>query len=136
MSIAPALQLPDPPDLLRRFVPTPHEGCIRRDGMHIHLRTNESRLVETFGRMESCSVDDVNWTMVCDPELPSRLSEPVTIESESVLFLGFGRACFMAIDRVQKEITGFMSARLSDEEWSAVIFPAVLRVMSNDGGSI
>ena len=136
MSITPALQLPDPPDLLRRFVPTPHEGCIRRDGMHVHVQTNECRLVEKFGRTESCSGGGVKWTMVCDPELPTGLSEPLEIESEAVFFVSFGRACFVAIDREQGEITGFMSAGISDEEWSRVIFPAVLRVMSSDGESI
>ena len=136
MSITPALQLPDPPDLLRRFVPTPHEGCIRRDGIHIHLRTNECRLVEKFERMKSCSGGDVMWTMVCDQELPAQLGEPLAIESESVLLLSFGQACFVAIDRGQREITGFMSTGIPDVEWSEVIFPAVLKVMANDGGSI
>lgn len=136
MSIAPALQLPDPPDLLRRFVPTPHEACIRCDGLHVHLRTNESRLVEKFGRMGSCNGGDVKWTMVCDPELPSPLSDPLAIESAAVLFLSFGRACFMAIDRANQEITGFMSAAISDKEWLKVILPAVLKAMSNDGESI
>ncbi len=122
--------LSDTPDLLRRFVPTLHEGWIESGDFRIHLKTNEKRLLRFGGWIEEsrCEVGGANWGMVCDAEMSPELGDPLVLDGQATSFLSFGRACYVAMDHEKKEITGFLSAGISDEGWAGVVLPAVMKV--------
>jgi hypothetical protein len=68
---------------------------------------------------------DLIWTMVCDPDLPAELGEASLMESAPVALLSFGRSCFMALHRNQKELTGFISSGVSEQNVLEIILPRV-----------
>ena len=51
MSIAGALRLPEPPDLLRRFVPTPFMVRGQMDGISFCIWTNDARYLRLRGKV-------------------------------------------------------------------------------------
>lgn len=127
MSIAPALQLPEPPDLMRRFVATPFEACMEIGGMRVLVQTNDSSLLEELGSTRGPCLDaDWTWTVVGDAELPAQLGEATIIENGAMVFFGFGRACQVVLDREKRELTGFVSNGVLNDEWVKVIGPMVL----------
>lgn len=127
----PMLPLTEPPDLLRRFVPTAHEACIRTGDLRIRMRTNDARLLRLAdGADHKCGVSEVEWTMVCDPEMSPELGDPVVLNGQTMSVLSFGRACYVAMDHEKKEITGFVSAGISDDDWTGVLLPALSEMVA------
>lgn len=129
----PMLPLSEVPDLLRRFAPTAHEGCIRSGDLHIRLRTNDVRLLHARPGVDvdRREVDGPEWTMVCDAEMAPEFGEPLVIDVGTASFVSFGRACYVAIDRTKNEITGFISAGISDEDWGSMVLPKVLELFAD-----
>jgi hypothetical protein len=74
-------------------------------------------------------VSEVEWTMVCDPEMSPQLGDPVVLDGETTSFLSFGRACYVAMDYERNELTGFVSAGISDDDWTGMILPAVSKMI-------
>lgn len=128
----PMLQLTEPPDLLRRFVPTPHEACVQSGDLRVRMRTNEARLLRLAGGLEDCDchAHRADCTILCDAEMPAVLGSPLVLEVGTTSFLGFGRACYVGVDHERDEVTGFVSAGISDDEWVGVILPAVLEMIA------
>jgi len=133
MSNRPMLPPTEIPDLLRRFVPTSHEACIRSENLHVTLRTNDVRLLHTTPGVDidGREVDGPEWTMVCDAEMVPEFREPLVIDVGTTSFVSFGRACYVAIDRTKNEIAGFISAGISDEDWGSMVLPKVLELFSD-----
>lgn len=128
MSNAPVLQLSEPPDLLRRFVSLSYELCVRIQGLHLHLATNEPRLAAALGSIAGdCRSDSIKMqcTIFCDPDLSPDLGEKIEIDAGDSIFLSFGRACVIAIDREKRQITGFVAAGALEGAWPAIVVPAL-----------
>lgn len=133
MSIDSVLRLPDPPDLLRRFVDTPLQTVAQFGGRRVLLRTNHRSCLEMLSKYFAADADgecDLRWTMVCDPDLPADLGEASLVESAPVALLSFGRACFMALHRNQKELTGFISSGVSERSFLEVVLPRVKELVA------
>ena len=130
MSDLAMLPLTEPPDLLRRFAPTPHEACIQSGDLCVRMRTNEARLLRLAGGFEQnrCEFGQAAWTMICDPEMPAESGNPLVLDDGTTSFLSFGRSCYVVVDHQRNEVIGFVSAGISDEEWVGVVLPAVLVV--------
>jgi hypothetical protein len=133
MSIDSVLRLPDPPDLLRRFVDTPLQKVVSLDGKRILVQSNHQGCLDMLSNVGAAEADgncELKWTMVCDPNLPSELGEACLVESAPVALLSFGRACFMALHRNQSELTGFVSSGVDEESFREVILPRVRELLS------
>jgi hypothetical protein len=131
MSIAGALRLPEPPDLLRRFVPTPFMVRGQMDGISFCIWTNDARYLRLRGKVVGKVVStkpELYWTLVCDPDLPSGLEEPLVLEVENAKLLGFGRACFVAAHPKSKALSGFIAAGISPEEFAETVLPVALKL--------
>ena len=137
MSIAGALRLPEPPDLLRRFVPTPFMVRGRMDGIRFCIWTNDARYLRLRKQVVEKEVSpelELNWTLVCDPELPSSLEEPLILEVGNAKLLGFGRACFVAAHPGSKSLSGFIAAGISPEEFEQTVLPVALKLCVEKSG--
>ncbi len=133
MSNVPALQLSDPPDLLRRFVSSPNEFCIRSAGLHLRFRTNEPQLATTLGEtVLECEGEgaSINGTILFDSDLSVELSEAILLVTSDAVFLSFGRACLIAIARENREVSGFVAAELPNGAWSDLIVPALVAAIA------
>ena len=133
MSTNSVLQLPDPPDLLRRFVETPLERFVILEGKRVLLRTNHQGCYELLSRHAGgCEGDesDLTWTIVCDPDMPPDLGEATVMESGSVAVLYFGRGCFMALQRDQMELMGFISNSVDEHKLEEIILPRVRELIA------
>jgi hypothetical protein len=133
MSIDSVLRLPEPPDLLRRFVKTPLEQVLVIAGVRVLVRTNHQGCYDTLTRHGAGSADgvwDLTWTMVCDPGLPPKLGEVTLMESGSVAVLSFGRGCFMALQRDRMELKGFISSGLDEQTVEELILPSVRELIA------
>jgi hypothetical protein len=74
---------------------------------------------------------DAEWTIVSDAEMAAEFGEPLVINFGTTSFVSFGRACYVAIDRRKNEITGFISAGVSDEDWGTMVLPKVLELLAD-----
>jgi hypothetical protein len=100
-------------------------------GLRLRIRSNDSLLLRTlvdFGESPPSEVCDLTWIIICDPELPSLLADPLVFESGPVVFLSFGRACFLAFHSDRKEIVGFIASGISEKDLAESILPTVLEV--------
>ncbi len=98
----------------------------------MRIKTNEERLLALTGTVDAEHVDlaRMTWTIIADAEMSPELGDPLVLDGGPVSFLSFGQRCRIAVDHEQKEITGFVSARISDAEWSGVIVATVLAVIA------
>ncbi len=127
MSNAPVLPLSEPPDLLRRFVPLPHDLCVRNEDLHLHLTTNEPRLAAALGSIAECGNDNnMKCTISCDPDVSASFGDEIGIDTGDSTFLSFGRACVIAINREKREITGFVAAGILEGAWPVIVVPALM----------
>jgi hypothetical protein len=136
MSIDSVLRLPDPPDLLRRFVDTRLQKVVTIDGKRVLVQSNHQGCLEMLSIVGPSDADgncELKWTMVCDPELPAELGEASLVESAPVVLLSFGRACFMALHRNQLELTGFVSSGVDEASFREVILPRVRELIRGIG---
>jgi hypothetical protein len=133
MPIDSVLRLPEPPDLLRRFIETPLEQVLVIAGMRILVRTNHQGCYDSLTRHGVGSGDgvhDLTWTLVCDPDLPPKLGEVTLMESGRVAVLSFGRGCFMALQRDRMELKGFISSGVDEQTVEELIFPSVRELIA------
>jgi hypothetical protein len=133
MSTDSVLCVPDPPDLLRRFIETPLQKKILFEGKRVLIRTNHPGCFDILSR-HSVEISDgeceLVWTLVCDGDLPVELGEPTVMESGPVAVLSFGRGCFMALQRERMELMGFISAAVEERSLEELILPRVKELIA------
>ncbi len=132
MSIQAALSVTDPPDLLRRFVPTPYCESVSIRGLSVRVVTSDERLLPAFKRLHDgtpCTGEVLGLTIVSDPELPPMLGEPLIVRNGTTIYAVFGQACFTALEQNQKTIAGFVSAEISEHDWAEGIVPVLLSII-------
>ncbi len=133
MSIQTALSIIAPPDLLRRFVPTPYCESLSICGLSLLVITNDERLLRPLRALhkESFRIGEaLELTIVSDAELMPSLGEPIIVCNEKTILASFGRACFTVIEPQKKTITGFISAEIGERDWAERLLPALLSTFS------
>jgi hypothetical protein len=132
MSIESVPRLPDPPDLLRRFVGTPLELTVTLSGKTVRVQTNHPAFLAVLAKFAVAAPTrgcDLLWTMVSDPELPTIFGEPTLMESWPVVLLSFGRACFIAFHRDPMELMGFISSGIEERIIEETIIPKIEKLL-------
>lgn len=125
-----------PPDLLRRFTPTPFKATFALDGVNVIVSTNVQflvdRLQDAWGSAASgrlgCSVFD--WKVVVEA---NNYSEPEPASShhlnhDGLALVAFGQNCFLACDLRTREGIGFIPQCLVDkgDVFQRDLLPALL----------
>ncbi len=132
MAMLAALRLPDPPDLLRRFAPAPYQAFVSFEGHPCRIRTNDACILQALiqcSQPHESDACELEWTLISDPAMPKLLENPIVMEGQPVLYLRFGRACFVAIDRQRKEIASFISAGVAMEAITDLVVPTILNLL-------
>lgn len=102
--------IPPPPDLLRRFVATPHTAAWQIDGTLALVQTNDETVLKAFPSegLEGCDgMPRLRLKVIVDPELQiSPQAAPVRIETPEML-LGRSERFFFSFDRKSRELDIF-----------------------------
>jgi len=107
--------VPAPPDLLKRFVPTPLCTRLRFGNTEILAQTHDSSILGVLHEYEghlSGSHQRFVWTLVRD-NVEAPLLQPTIIHHGHVTFVDMGPACLAAIDHETRELFAFLGANIS-----------------------
>jgi hypothetical protein len=99
------------PDLLRRFVATPHHARIRAHSLHVDVMSNDSLLVECL-RMElaSESQTEAEWTckILRDTEKPIESPRDISFGHPGLDVKCYSSGTQFVVDRDSREVFGFI----------------------------
>jgi hypothetical protein len=121
------------PDLLRRFVSTPHASRHQVHDTCVYLETNDVELAMTMranfnSSAEHDSFPSILWKLIRDDEAPCGGREVTILSSGPMSTLLIGPGTVICIDRQQHEVLGFLSANISASEFVNVVMPTILRL--------
>lgn len=104
-------QVQPAPDLLRRFVSTPHRATWEFGAVYASVITNAEEVLQCFPQSPPEPNEDrpkVQMKVVVDPEIQSSsVPAPLTVDAETVLW-GWSHDMFFAVDRELQEILIFV----------------------------
>ena len=125
---------PSVPDLLRRFVPTPHISSFCIGGTRVRLKTNDLILATTIrGMTTGCESENKgevsHWKLIRDEQAPRGGREVTVLSSEPTGTLLLGLGTVIAVDRERREVMGFIAPDISGEELVAIVLPILLKLL-------
>lgn len=122
------------PDLLRRFVATPHSFrfCIGRTCAK--LETNDLALASTIQGATVCREDsraqgDSDWKLIRDEQAPCGGREVSVLSAGPIGTLLVGAGTVIAVDRERREVLGFIAPDISGEEFIDLVLPLILKLL-------
>ena len=122
------------PDLLRRFVETPHasEFCI--GSSRARLETNDPILAKAVQKaLAACEVEpigsDSNWKLIRDEQAPCGGLNVTVLSAGPIGTLLLGRGTVIAVDRERREILGFVAPDVSDKDFVTIVLPLVFKFL-------
>lgn len=116
---------PEPPDLLKRFVPTPLRANLRFGDVEVLAQTNDSSILNVLRQYEdhrSAPHQPFVWTLVRD-SVEALLLQPTLIHRGQVTFVNMGRACVIAIDHDTRELFGFLGTAVDEAAFAIDVLP-------------
>jgi hypothetical protein len=95
-----------PPDLLRRFVPTPYFSIIETSRGPVGIRSNDGAF--SYHRKPDAASDaaTINCVLIRDDSVPTR-SQTLMLEQGEILTLLIAEGAHLHLDGPKKEILGF-----------------------------
>lgn len=122
------------PDLLRRFVATPHVSMFRIGDTSVSLETNDAVLAGAIQNVSApCEAENgdgtSHWKLIRDEQAPCGGSEVTVLSAGPIGILLFGFGTVIAADQERREILGFVAADLSAEKFVTKILPLVLELL-------
>jgi len=100
----------EPPDLLKRFVPTPLCASLQFENALVHVQTNDLSILNVLREYETRSASrhpQFVWKLVRDDvQLP--LKPATIIHHDPVTFASMGPACLVAVDHEKRELFAFL----------------------------
>jgi hypothetical protein len=122
------------PDLLRRFVATPHSSVFRVGSTNVRLETNDPTLANTIQKATVCRVksvaqEDSDWKLIRDKQAPCGGREISVLSTGPIGTVLLGRGTFIAVDRERREVLGFIAPDISGEEFAAIALPLILNLL-------
>ena len=107
--------LPPPPDLMRRFVVTPHHATCLYRGRMISIVSNDSEVIRCFAdgpqNVNGASEPGWNCKIIRDTETPIASQEYETFGYNGLEVRSFASGSQFVIDRDAREILAFASPR-------------------------
>ena len=122
------------PDLLRRFVPSPHVCNLLAGDTCVRLETNDPSIVAAMSNIASPSLEENRevscfWKLIRDEEAPSGGREITILSSGPLSTLRLGMGTVIAIDRERREVLGFIAPDVSAEEFVTSWLPLITQLL-------
>ena len=116
-----------PPDLLKRFVPTPFRAELQIGRTRVVVKTNDPGiplLLRDFKtRSHICPVRQFRWKLVRDDNVRAPASQAVLLRNGPLAVLSMGPACLIGVDYENNELFAFLGAFASGDVFSTSILP-------------
>lgn len=115
-----------PPDLLKRFMPTPFRGTLHLGGAEVSVQSNDSTIVDHFvSSRRSFSVTSCSflWKLVYDYNAPSELLPGTIITCGPTVFATLGPACLVGFDHDRSELVAFLGIHGNDPSFHEAVLP-------------
>ena len=124
----------DPPDLLRRFTPTPLKAVYRIGEIRLIVETNDFALLPTL-RLEA-EFDEpqrvsMHWKLVRDAEVHAPLKTPVFLNTDALTVLTMGSACLLGLDHERNDLVGFIGAAVDGRTFQEFLVPQLIWMTNN-----
>jgi len=120
-----------PPDLLRRFVPTPFRAIYRIGEVPVLVQTNDIALLPAFpleGNFVAPGEDLFEWKLVRDADVREPLEAPVALNCRELQVVQMGPACLLALDEGERELLGFIGAGIDGNTYQEFLIPLMHRM--------
>ena len=119
------------PDLLRRFVATPHKLSFALGPAFLTLETNDSSLIadmqrECIANVNVASEQSLRIKVIRDDEAPSDNSDVLLLRSLKVNTLLVGTGTILAFDTERHEIVGFLDPFITAGRLLRELLPMLL----------
>jgi hypothetical protein len=115
-----------PPDLLRRFVPTPFRAIYRIGDVPVLVQTNDIALLPVFpleGNFVAPDEKLFEWKLVRDADVREPLEAPVALNCRQLEVVQMGPGCLLALDEEQRELLGFIGAGIDGNTYQEFLIP-------------
>jgi hypothetical protein len=124
------------PDLLRRFVATPHSSvfCIGND--HVRLETNDLSLADTIRNANVCreksnAQEHSEWKLIRDNQAPCDGKDITIFSAGSIGTILLGTGTIIVVDRERREVFGFITPDISRDEMASTVLPLILDLLDS-----
>lgn len=120
-----------PPDLLRRFVPTPLRTRFRLGESTVVVETNDFSLLPTLpleSGTDELFPSNLEWKLIRDPEAHGLLQEPLLLTSRQIAFVTMGAACVLGVDHERHELFCFIGAEVDARTFQEFLVPFLCRL--------
>jgi hypothetical protein len=120
------------PDLLQRFVPTPHTAVVALSGAKIVIQSNDKELIASLEGAgtppENLNTSSLNARVVRDHAAPTGGSDITVISNWPLATIIFGAGTVLAVDSERCELLGFIAMSVSAEQFIGSLLPIVVNL--------
>ncbi len=116
----------EPPDLLKRFVPTPFRANLRMGSLDVVALTNDPAILRPLTKYQSHSRrvrGQFVWKLIRDDGVQEPLLEPTIVHERAVTFVSMGPACLMAVDYENRELFTFIGLSVDVSTFTVSVLP-------------
>jgi hypothetical protein len=122
------------PDLLRRFVDTPHIARFQVGSTRARLETNDLILAATIqAATAGCETEGAGelwyWKLIIDEQAPRGGREVIVLSAGPIGTMIVGLGTVIAVDRERREVLGFVAPDILGEEFVAIVLPRILKLL-------
>jgi hypothetical protein len=123
------------PDLLRRFISTPHRARVLLGDAELAAETNDLALLIVMRQAATAESNDrlrrtLRMKLVRDPDAPCDCTHVTVIRAWPLLTLLAGTGTVLSLDLERDEILGFVAADVSAERIWEELLPMLLMPFS------
>ena len=124
-----------PPDLLKRFVPTPFRAELQMGSTRVTVKTNDPAIPALLRGFKTRSrvrpLRRFLWKIVRDDDVRASASQPMLLRNGPVVVLSMGPACLIGVDYDKNELFAFLGSFAGGDTFTASILP-LLRELTED----
>jgi hypothetical protein len=125
--LQPSAFLPSqPPDLLRRFVPTPLKAIYNLDQASLFVHTNDFTLFPALPLALKSEVSDspaFEWKLVRDEDTRGSLESLSILELHGLKIVEMGPACLLGVDLARRALLGFIGGEVDGRTYQDILVP-------------
>jgi hypothetical protein len=124
----------EPPDLLRRFVPTSINAVYRVGGVRVVVQTNDFTLLPALPLAQDhvrAEEQNVVWTLIRDADSHGLPEPPLFLKSGRLTVVMMGTACLIGLDHEKRELVGFIGADIGPGTHQESLVPLLCQ-MTNE----
>lgn len=126
--------MPEPPDLMRRHVATPHRAELRFGSVSVKLETNSEQLLDLLRRCSNeeapASRDSVLCKLIKDSESGAAVKAPQSLRTSELSVVTCGEAVVIAADRRVREVLGFIGEQVTPDVVQNLVIPILCELFA------